>query len=225
MGRHTVSVEFEMIDTFLFDMGNVLVHFSHPLMCQQIAEVCGGSTDEVRQLLFDQQWQMELERGELTESEFHQRLERHFRRPIDFPKLIWAASDIFSLNASIVPVLQALKRQSKRLVLLSNTSQSHIEFVRQQYDFLSVFDDLVLSCEVGAMKPQPEIFQAALRKIECPPERCFYTDDIAPYIETARTFGLQAEVFTTTESLVQQLALRGFDLLPPPGHSKCDVDG
>ena len=209
-----------MIDTFLFDMGNVLVYFSHPLMCEQIAKVCGGTTDEVRQLLFDQQWQLELERGELSEAAFHQRLEAHFQRPIDFPQLIWAASDIFTLNTSIVPVLHALKRQSKRLVLLSNTSQSHIEFVQKQYDVLSLFDDLVLSYEVGAMKPQPEIFQAALTKIQCPPERCFYTDDIAPYIEAARQFALQAEVFTTTDSLIQQLASRGIDLAPSSGSSK-----
>ena len=194
-----------MIDTFLFDMGNVLVHFSHPLMCQQIAEVCGSSEEEIRRLLFDQGWENEFERGELTEAQFQTRLENHFRRPIDLPALVHAASDIFTLNAPMVPILRSLRRQGKRLVLLSNTSISHIEFVRREFEVLNEFDDFVLSYEVGAMKPQPAIFESALNKILCPPERCFYTDDIPAYIEAARLHGLQADVFTTPESLVGQL--------------------
>lgn len=198
-----------MIDTCLFDMGNVLVHFSHPLMCQQIAAVCGSSAAEIQRLLFDLKWQQAFESGELTEAQFQARLENHFQRPIDLPALVHAASDIFTLNTPMVPILQSLRRQGKRLVLLSNTSISHVEFVRRQFDVLSYFDDLVLSYEVGAMKPQPAIFHAALHKILCPPERCFYTDDIPAYIEAARQHGLQAEVFTTAESLQGQLASRG----------------
>lgn len=198
-----------MIDTFLFDMGNVLVHFSHPLMCQQIADVCGSSAEEIRRLLFDLGWENEFERGELTEAQFQTRLENHFQRQIDLPALVLAASNIFTLNTPMVPILQSLRRQGKRLVLLSNTSISHIEFVRREFDVLGEFDDFVLSYEVGAMKPQPAIFESALNKIHCPPERCFYTDDIPAYIEVARQHGLQAEVFTTAESLAGQLAHRG----------------
>ncbi len=198
-----------MIDTFLFDMGNVLVHFSHPLMCQQIAEVCGSSEEEIRQLLFDQGWENEFERGALTEAQFRTRLENHFQRPIDLPALVLAASDIFTLNAPMVPILQSLRRQGKRLVLLSNTSISHIEFVRREFEVLNEFDDFVLSYEVGAMKPQPAIFESALKKILCPPERCFYTDDIPAYIEAARQHGLQADVFTTPELLIAQLGRLG----------------
>lgn len=201
-----------MIETFLFDMGNVLVHFSHPLMCQQIAAVCGCGADEISQLLFAGGWQLELERGEISEDEFRQRLEVHFDRRLDLAELVRAASDIFTLNAPMVPILKSLRGQGKRLVLLSNTSISHIEFVRREFDVLSYFDDLVLSYEVGAMKPDPAIFQAALRKILCPPEHCFYTDDIALYVEQGRRHGLQAEVFTTAESLVKQLAERGIIL-------------
>ncbi len=198
-----------MIDTFLFDMGNVLVHFSHPRMCAQIASVCHGSAEEIHRLLFDLNWEHEFERGELTEAQFQARLENHFQRPLDLSALVLAASDIFTLNAPLVPILRALRRQGKRLVLLSNTSVSHIEFVRREFDVLGYFDDFVLSYEVGAMKPQPAIFEAALNKIQCPPERCFYTDDIEPYIEAGRGYGLQAEVFTTAESLTHQLASRG----------------
>ena len=51
------------------------------------------------------------------------------------------------------------------------------------------FHDLVLSYEVKAMKPQPEIYQAALDMAGCRPEECFYTDDIAAYVEGAQADG------------------------------------
>jgi putative hydrolase of the HAD superfamily len=202
-------VEPSVIDTFLFDMGNVLVHFSHPQMCRQIAELCGCSAEAIRALLFDEGWEGELERGEISEIRFLERLQGHFQRPLNLESLIRAGSDIFTLNAPMLPILQALKRQGKRLVLLSNTSVSHINFVRREFPVLQYFDDMVLSCEVGAMKPDAAIFQAAVGKIECPPERCFYTDDIEAYVMIGRQHGLQAEVFTTAAALVEQLARRG----------------
>jgi putative hydrolase of the HAD superfamily len=201
-----------MLRTVLFDMGNVLVHFSHERMCHQMAEVCGSSADEVRGLLFDEQLQLDFERGRFTEDEFHQQLQRRFDRAIDREALIRAASDIFWPNRSIVPVLDALRSRGMRLVLLSNTSVSHLNWVRGEYDLLDRFDSLVTSFEAGAIKPEPAIFAAALRAIECPPDRCFYTDDIAPYVEAGRTYGLDAEVFVDTPTLLRQLAERGMSL-------------
>ena len=42
-----------MIRTFLFDMGNVLVHFSHEKMCAQMGALCEKSAEEVRDVLFE----------------------------------------------------------------------------------------------------------------------------------------------------------------------------
>ena len=49
-------------------------------------------------------------------------------------------------------------------------------------------------------------------KIGCDAPDCFYTDDIAQYVEGGRRHGLDAEVFTTVDSLKLQLAVRGIHL-------------
>jgi len=201
-----------MIDACLFDMGNVLVYFSHAVMCDQIASVCGCSADEVRQALFESQWQHEIERGEISEDEFHRRWENHLNREIDRAALIRAASDIFTPNHEIIPVLASLRRQGKRLILLSNTCVSHMDFVRQQFELLQHFDDFVLSYEVGVMKPDPEIYQSAIEKAGCDAARCFYTDDILENIDAGRTHGLRSELYTSVSELRSQLALLGVDL-------------
>jgi HAD superfamily hydrolase (TIGR01509 family) len=187
-----------MIDACLIDMGNVLVFFSHAVMCEQIAKVCDCSNDDVRRLLFDSKWQHEIERGEISDVEFHRRWEQHLGHAIDAQALLRAACDIFVPNWEMMPVLAALKQQGKRLVLLSNTCFSHLEFVRNQSNILQEFDALALSCEVGSMKPDPELYLAAIKLAGCDASRCFYTDDIAENIAAGRALGLHAELYTTT---------------------------
>lgn len=203
-----------MIRTFLFDMGNVLVHFCHQRMCRQIAELAGTSEEIVRDLLMRGSLQWDFERGLLTEEDFFTELRGRlqFSQQITQEAFARAGSDIFTLNSSLVPVLDELRSRGHRLVLLSNTSVSHFEFVKNEFDVLSRFDDFVLSFEVGAMKPERRIFEVAGMKIGCKPEECFYTDDIAAYIEAGRSYGFQAEQFTTTESFVRQVACRGIRL-------------
>lgn len=204
-----------MLRTFLFDMGNVLVHFSHERMCRQIAEVCGVSTDVVRKSLLSEGLQWDFERGRMSEEDFLKLCCRDFQatKTPSLEEFVHAASDIFTLNASLMPVLNALKRQGHRLVLISNTSVSHFEFVKRTFDVLAKFDDFVLSFEVGALKPDREIYIAAAQKIGCLPEECLYTDDIQAYMEAGRDFGFQAEVFTTTEKFVDDLRKRGVEPL------------
>lgn len=201
-----------MIRTCLFDMGNVLLHFCHDRMCDQIGALCGRSGRELKPHLIESGWQWDFERGTVSPDQFHQWFESTFQTKVNLTDLARAASDIFTLNTPIVSVLDELKSRGYRLVLLSNTSVFHYEFIRDQFDVLDRFDDLVLSFEVKSLKPDPAIYEAALKKIHCDPPDCFYTDDIAKYVEGGRRHGLDAEVFTTVPQLKTHLAVRGIEL-------------
>ena len=201
-----------MIRTCLFDMGNVLVHFSHDRMCAQLGALCGRTGPEIRRLVFDAGHQWEFERGRLTEAQFHRRFIELVGSNVEFEHVRRAGSDIFELNASIIPVLRSLKARGCRLVLLSNTSVSHFEHIRREFGVLQLFDEHVVSFRVGAIKPEPAIFAAALQAIRCPPQECFYTDDVPEYVAAGRRYGLDAEVFTDTPALRRQLAARGIAL-------------
>jgi glucose-1-phosphatase len=198
-----------MISTVFFDMGNVLLNFSHERMFRQIADVCGLSAGRVHRLLTEGGIQTEVERGRISERDLHALFVREAGRDVDFRQLLHAASNIFDPNEAIVSVVQELSAAGRRLVLLSNTSESHFRFVRKEYPVLDLFDDFILSFEVGAMKPSPEIYEAALRVAGCAPEECFYTDDIPEYVAAGRAHGFQAEVFTTVDGLRGHLRDRG----------------
>lgn len=201
-----------MIRTFLFDMGNVLVRFSHERMCEQMGVLCDRTGRDVATLLLDSGLQWDFERGRCDEAGFHRRFEQAVECRIPVADLRHAASDIFEANDEVRTIVRALKERDYRLVLLSNTSIAHYEFIRERWDLLDPFDELVLSYQVGAIKPEPAMFDAALRAIDCRPDEAFYTDDIPAYVEAGRQRGLDAEVFTTAAALREQLAARGIIL-------------
>jgi HAD superfamily hydrolase (TIGR01509 family) len=196
-----------------FDMGNVLVHFSHDLMCRNIGRLCGWDEQLARDFLFAEGRQWRMERGEMAEEQFHAELSEASGGSFGVDELRLAAADIFTLNEGIVPILQDLKSSRIRLVLLSNTSVTHLRFIEEKFQVLQLMDDRVTSFETGAMKPDDRIFQAALAKSGCTPDECFYTDDILSYVDKGASLGIHSHQFTTNENL--HTALRGHGLLGP----------
>jgi len=197
------------IRTCFFDMGNVLVYFSHERMCRNIADLSGMTMEKTREFLFADGRQWKLERGEISEEFFCEQLQETSGRSIRLSDLQHAAANIFWLNDTIVPVLQKLKAAGMRLVLLSNTSMTHLRFIEDRFDVLKYMDTKITSFEVGALKPDRPIFEAALKVAHCEPEECFYTDDIAAYIAAASEFGINARVYHKTDDLVTELQSLG----------------
>jgi len=201
-----------LLRTILFDLGNVIVHFSHTAMCEQIGAVLQRSGPDVRSFLIDSGLMWDFERGRVTEGDILAAVDRELGLTVEALALSTACSDIFQLNEPIVPIIASLKQQGLRLVLLSNTSHWHLEWIRRKWRVLDAFDQLVLSYEVGAIKPEAEIFEAALKAIQCRPGECLYTDDIPAYVARGREFGLQAEVFTDVDAFRGHLAVRGVEV-------------
>lgn len=193
-------------------MGNVLVTFSHQKMFENVASLTGVSSERAEQILMSSGLNERLETGRISEEKFQAEIERELGQSLEAEPLRTAVADIFELNHSIVPLIDELKSLGVRLVLLSNTSLTHQRFIEERFDILSRFDALTTSWEVGTLKPGGAIYEDAIRKAECAPECCFYTDDIENYVLKARTFGIQAEVYTETSLTRRSLRKLGVDV-------------
>jgi len=204
----------DQLKTIIFDMGNVLTFFSHEKMCRQIGELCGCDALTMQDALMESGLQWEFERGRIDEFGLKERLEARFGCPLEINALCRATADIFQLNPSIVPVLDELKRRGLRLVLLSNTCVTHVRWIEEHFDVLNRFDQKVLSYEVGAVKPELAIYEAAIQAAQCEPSQALYTDDILPYVNAGRACGLNAVLFTDTETFLNDLTGFGLNLFP-----------
>ena len=193
------------IKTCFFDMGNVLVHFSHEKMCENIAALCGWSHSDTKSFLLGVGRKGKLEGRATRDGQFHDEFCTATGKNLNIDELRHAAADIFWLNESIVPVLHQLKAAGMRLVLLSNTSITHLNFIERNFKVLELMDDKVTSFEAGALKPEDRIYEVALSKAQCAADECFYTDDIEAYIRKAELFGIHARLYTSAESLLSSL--------------------
>lgn len=201
--------------TMLFDLGNVLLRFSHERMCCQLAELFETTPAAMQEQVLQQQRYARFDLGEISEDEFQQQLEAEFSLTVSRSALQQATGDIFEPIPGMQEFVSQIRSQGLRLVLLSNTCSTHIDWIRQQYALLDHFHDLVLSYEVRLAKPDPAIYELVLERIDCAPADCFYTDDIPDYVTAARAFGIQAEVFTGPTAFREHLHQRGITLAPP----------
>ncbi|MBY0528715.1 MAG: HAD hydrolase-like protein [Rhabdochlamydiaceae bacterium] len=193
--------------TVFFDLGNVILFFDHKKMYQQMAAFCGLDHDEMLPDLL--QYADPYERGAVDSRGIYHHLCTKSNKQLDFGGLMHAMSDIFEPNVKMLSLIKELKAKKTPLYILSNTCEAHFNYAYTHYPILHLFDGYVLSYEVKARKPEKEIFESALSLASCASEDCFYTDDIPEYIEAAKQYKIDAEVYHNHELLLTQLTQRG----------------
>src|SRR5690606_22455386 len=91
--------------------------------------------------------------------------------------------------------LKELKNTSTyKLILLSNTNELHIEWIKEHVGFYeafkSCFDVFYLSHEINLRKPNKDIFDFVLNKNTLKADECLFIDDNKDNIKTAEKLGL-----------------------------------
>ncbi len=115
-----------------------------------------------------------------------------------------------------VEIVRRLKRAGYPLFALSNWSAETFPIARRKYDFLNLFDVIVVSGEVGLIKPDPAIFELAVQRTGVPASQCLFIDDHEATIDVAQRLGMQTILFRSPEALARELAEMG--LLPGNAH-------
>jgi putative hydrolase of the HAD superfamily len=197
-----------MYKAIIFDLGKVLVHFDFKRGYQALEGLCPYPAMEIPRRLGETDLVERFETGLLEPRDFVQQLTRILELRVDYDRFCQIWSSIFGHTLVPERMLEGLAARY-RLVLLSNTNAIHFEMIRENYPILRHFHDLVLSYEVKAMKPDPEIYRAAIQRAGCLPEECFYTDDIARYVDGARQLGIDAVQFLSADQLESELKARG----------------
>ncbi len=197
-----------------FDLGNVLFFFDHRRACQQLAAATGAGAGQIWDLLFASGLELEYEAGRLTSRQMHQRFQEGTSTTLEFDAFARAFSEIFEVSVPLKAILAQLAFCGQRMGLLSNTNEMHWQFLLgDRYGLMpDIFEKLVLSYEVGAIKPEAAIFQAAIERAGVAPHEIFYMDDMPGHVAGALSQGIDAVQFTDAVTLAAQMHARGIDL-------------
>jgi putative hydrolase of the HAD superfamily len=154
----------------------------------------------------------ELERGECTVAEFEALLAERLVR-IDGGPVLAEGMLARMLPAGEQPVMamydliRGVRAQGVATALLSNSWGSS-GYPRE--DFPSLFDAVVISCEVGMRKPEPEIFRHTAALLGLEPKECVFIDDIEANITAAEALGMTGIHHVDPQTTASRLA----DLFP-----------
>lgn len=112
-------------------------------------------------------------------------------------------ADSVRLYDDSLDVVRALRERAVPTALVSNCSHN----TRPIVDRLGLereFDAVILSFEVGAMKPDPTIYREALARLGGPdPARSVFVDDQVRYCDGAAAIGLQTFLILRPEEALE----------------------
>ncbi len=128
---------------------------------------------------------------------FHERWEEMLDGPIE----------------GMLDILQELHAGGVPLYALSNWSAEKFPIARARYPFLARFRDIVISGDLGTIKPDPAMFRALVQRDSIDPAATVYVDDSGPNVAVAAELGFAAIRFVGAVPLRRDLAARGLPVL------------
>ena len=198
----------------IFDIGRVLVRLD-------IAGAMGGLAGTISltpqetwaAIEHDPRWR-DWQEGRMSPRDWQLHICRRLGVNLTFEQF----SEIWNRVLDPTPLLDGafLESLSKRycLAVLSNTDPIHVAELEKRFDFFRFFKHRIYSCVVGASKPSPLIFRAALQACKTTADNAIYIDDIPVYVEAARQLGMRGIVFQSPEQLTADLEQFGVTATP-----------
>ena len=142
--------------------------------------------------------------GEFTVKDFYQAISDASGVPAE--QIQFEMEHDTALNRELVDYLATL-HGSYKIALLTNSQSAYLRAELAKHDLEKHFDEIVISSEVGMIKPQPEIFQHILDKLGATPDECIFIDDNPRNTAGAESIGIHGIVYTDLPSLKTELQL------------------
>lgn len=109
-------------------------------------------------------------------------------------------------NDSLLAYSQSL-RPDYFIGMLSNIGRGSMDSFFNAAERNVLFDDVVLSGEVGIIKPNPAIFELMATKLDVLPEECIMIDDLEANVIGARNAGMQGVLHLANQQTIAQVKI------------------
>ncbi len=198
--------------TLIFDLGGVLVDWNPRYLYRKLFSN-EATVERFLQEVCTQEWNEAQDAGRsvaeatrLLVAEFPQHqaeIEAYYSR--------WEEM----LGGQIEGTVQLLEELAQtgglRLLALTNWSRETFPIARERFEFLSIFEDILVSGEVGLKKPDARIFQMLLDRHGITPADAVFIDDAVHNVAAASALGLHGVHFVSPAALRD--TLKSLDLI------------
>ncbi len=198
-----------MPSTVVFDLGNVLVRWNPRLLYEQLIT----DADELERFfdtVITHDWIRAQDAGRsfddgiaLLTGQFP-----HYEAEI---RAFWERWEEMVPGAidGTVEILAELKERETPLYALTNWSHQTFPIARPRFPFFDWFDGIVVSGDIGMVKPDARIYRHLLGRFGLTAEDCVFIDDSATNVAGAEAVGIAGLHFQSPHKLRQELAELG----------------
>lgn len=201
-----------MINTIIFDMGNVLVDFRWRALFKELG-LEGEDFDKMAGATTLNSFWNEFDRGILTDEEM---LAGFIERA---PELTEVIKRFFNEEFSGLlrkfdyssEWLKSLRLKGYKVLILSNFSEKALRECADELDYMNEATGLVISCKIGMIKPNEDIYRYLLDTYDVNPEEAVFIDDTKANVDTALRLGMNGIVFTSKAQAEEELKKLGVE--------------
>jgi putative hydrolase of the HAD superfamily len=109
------------------------------------------------------------------------------------------------INDSMIQFIKESRGKLHKLAIISNITRDILAFMKNHFQWLELFDELIYSCEIGKNKPDKRIYEACLSRLEIPPQECLFVDDSVENVLGAMKSGMEVIHFKSFFQFWQEL--------------------
>lgn len=188
---------FVAIQNMVFDMGQVLIHWTPRLHLVPFGLSEAEQEILIREVFQSEEW-IRLDHGTISLEEAMENMQQ--RLPETLHGVLYGIVREGWWTRTLVPnkeiddLVRELKEAGYGLYLLSN-AWTNLRDYFPGIPCAPLFDGLLVSAEEKLLKPQHEIYERLFQRFALKPESCCFVDDVPANIEGAKECGMSGVVF------------------------------
>ena len=184
------------VTTLFCDVGGVLIENPWIFVSQELGKKYHVDSQQLFHNLVE--LSLGLDKNQLTLYQFSRRISNFLPRSLSYT---YFEELLLGPSLRQIPVVWDSIRELKNstdltIFAVSNMSKLVWESLQRRFDIGSLFDGTILSYECRIAKPDPRIFELALRRAESEPGGSLFLDDSAKNIAAARHLGMRTHLAT-----------------------------
>jgi len=188
----------------IWDLEGVLMLTDEVDLSMKVAKILDASYEEVREIFFSEMNDF-VDLGEVTQDQFNEYLldtlgMSHDKKPL-LEKFVM---EDFYVDEDLLQTISSM-RGRYRMGLLSNFSDELRYRIDNVWKLGEVFDEIIISCEVGLVKPDPRLFNLMLERLGVKADETVFVDDRIKNIEGAKKLGFHTVFYTEKEQALSEL--------------------
>ena len=192
------------IRSIFVDFGGVLVRTEDRAPRQRQAEKLGMTSRELEKIVFESESAQQASTGKIKEDDHWQAVAKKLRvSRVEADKIIEQFFSGDQTDLALTNYLRGLRPEYKVCLISNAWSGLRAYITGQKFD--DIFDAMVISAEVGLVKPDLRIYRLALAKLGAQPEESVFIDDVAINVEAARSVGMSGIIFTQPKKVMAEL--------------------